>query len=52
MHLHWDQARVVDAEGIIIDESIWDGVRSSNSVADVSKWFEEITHESDLSEVS
>ena len=36
MHLHWDWrlARVVDAEGIIIDESIWDGVRSSGSVAD------------------
>ncbi|DAC24573.1 MAG TPA: hypothetical protein HA345_01455 [Candidatus Thalassarchaeaceae archaeon] len=36
MHLHWDWrlARVVDAEGVIIDESVWDGVRSSGLVAD------------------
>ena len=36
MHLHWDWrlARVVDAEAVIIDESVWDGVRSSGSVAD------------------
>ena len=36
MHLHWDWrlARVVDAEEVIIDESVWDGVRSSGSVAD------------------
>ena len=36
MHLHWDWrlARVVDAEGVIIDESVWDGIRSSGLVAD------------------
>ena len=36
MHLHWDWrlARIVDAQGVIIDESIWDGIRSSGLVAD------------------
>ena len=36
MHLHWDWrlARVIDAEGVIIDESVWDGIRSSGLVAD------------------
>ena len=36
MHLHWDWrlARIIDAQGVIIDESVWDGIRSSGLVAD------------------